>query len=95
MVRYTIRPGERDAVRAAAIEFVDAIKANEPDTLRYEALYQQDGVSFVHFMSFTDEAAEARHRGMPHVRKFVEFVYPKCVTDPVFTSLKLLRSTAR
>lgn len=68
-------------------EFVDQVRENEPNTLRYEAFQKQDKVSFIHFMEFKDSQAEVFHRSTPHVQKFVETVYPNCELEPKFDDL--------
>ena len=47
----------------------------------------------VHLMSFVDEEAERIHRSTPHVKKFVEILYPNCDEAPAFVDLTLVRST--
>ncbi|MBI4520121.1 MAG: hypothetical protein HY701_04750 [Gemmatimonadetes bacterium] len=88
---YKVRAGELGPVTAAIAEFLDAIQRHEPATL-YEAFQRPDGVSFVHFMVFPDQASEQRHRGAPYTQRFVEALYPRCGSPPVFTDVKTMRA---
>ncbi len=56
--RFQVRPASREKCLTAIREFVDFIKANEPDTLLYTALQQSDDATqFLHYFIFKDEAA--------------------------------------
>lgn len=95
MVRYRVKKNKVEVVKKAIREFVDAIRKKEAGTLVYEAFQEPDGASFVHFMTFRDARAEASHRKAEHTLKFVGVLYPNCEQDPVFTELRLVRSTQR
>lgn len=95
MVRYRVKKEKVDLIKKAIREFVDAVGKKEPGTLVYEAFQEPDGVSFVHFMAFRDTGTEASHRKTPHTLKFVDVLYPNCGQAPVFTELRLVRSTRR
>lgn len=92
VVRYQVKEAELRPVEQAITEFVDAIAQNEPYTV-YEAYQSDDGVSFVHFMSFPNQEAEEKHQTATYTMKFVEVLYPRCEAAPVFTDLKLVRSS--
>jgi quinol monooxygenase YgiN len=94
LVRYRVHPEAAGKVREAIATFVDAVRANEPDTI-YGALAAEDGVSFVHAMAFPDEGAEERHRAAPYTRAFVDALYPACEARPEFTRLEVVRSTRK
>jgi len=91
---YRVYPGEVERCLEAIREFVTAV-ADEPGTLAYEAYRLEDGVSFLHFMRFSDADAEARHRTTPHVKTFVERLYPRCEQPPVFDALEPVASARR
>jgi quinol monooxygenase YgiN len=94
VVHYQVKQAELGTAKQAILEFVNAITQDEPQTV-YEAFAQADGVSFVHFMSFRDEAAEKYHQSAPHTMKFVEVLYPRCEVAPQFTDLTLVGTTRR
>ncbi len=92
MARYRVKKGKIEEIKKAIIDFVDAIRKNEPGTLFYDSFQEEDSLSFVHFMSFKDEKAREFHTNTAHVKKFVGILYPECEEEPVFTELKLIRS---
>jgi quinol monooxygenase YgiN len=94
IARFRVRPAEVAAAERAIIEFVARV-ADEPGTLRYESFREADGVSYVHVMTFADDAAEEAHRGTEHVKKFVADLYPRCEVQPVFTDLKKISGAGR
>lgn len=94
IARFKVRASEVAAAEKAIIAFV-AKAADEPGTLRYESFREEDGVSFIHFMSFADDEAEARHGQTDHVKKFVADLYPRCEMEPSFTDLKKISGAGR
>ena len=76
----------------ATEQLVEAIRKNEPGTLRYEAYAEHDGVSFLHTMTFKDEESNTLHRTAEHTDRFVETLYPSCKSLPVYSDLTLLKS---
>ena len=91
-VRYKVKHDKVAEVKHALREFVEVIEREEPEIVRYESFQLGDVVTFVHFMSFPNEAVEERHRDAEHTRKFVEALYPNCEEEPVFTDLMLVCS---
>jgi autoinducer 2-degrading protein len=94
IARFKVRASEVGAAEKAIIEFVAKV-ADEPGTLRYESFREADGVTYVHFMTFADEAAEKAHRETDHVKKFVADLYPRCEVQPAFTDLKKISGAGR
>ena len=95
MAIYKVKEDKLEVVEKAVEEFVDAVKDNEPETLAYEAFRGKDDLSFFHVMTFAGEKAEEAHRSTPHMMKFVGFLYPNCVEEPVFVELDLVGSNIR
>ncbi len=91
VAQYEVKKVEVRVVEQAIIEFVAAITQNEPHTF-YEAYQGGDGVSFIHFMAFPDQDAE-KHMTATYTMKFVGVLYPQCEAAPIFTDLKLVRSS--
>ena len=81
---------------AQAIEaiktFVLGIKAHEPDTLVYKSFQYNDGVSFMHLMTFKDKDAEELHRNTRHIKQFAEDLYPLCDEEPRFVDIENVAS---
>ncbi len=92
--RFKARAAEAAAVEKAIIAFVSKV-ADEPGTLRYESFREPDGVTYLHFMSFADEAAEAAHRGTEHARQFAAALDRLCEAPPVFADLKKVSGAGR
>lgn len=94
IVHYKMMPDKGDVAVEALEEFVAGIAMDEPETY-YEAYQEEDGVSFVNIMRFPDETAEKYHQSASHTMRFVERIYPNCEEMPVFTTLKLVKSTEK
>jgi quinol monooxygenase YgiN len=60
MAIYTVRPEKVKAVKKAITEFITEVRKHEPRTL-YLVFRENGQHTFVHWMSFEDEAAERRH----------------------------------
>lgn len=88
MVRYRVKPEALPDVERAIHAFVQAVQKEE-DTYVYETFKEPDGVTFVHFMSFRDGAAERSHREAPYTKSFTMTLYFSCEEEPVFTELTL------
>jgi quinol monooxygenase YgiN len=94
IARFKVRPAEVAAAEKAIIAFVAKV-AEEPGTLRYESFREADGVTYVHVMTFADDAAEADHGASDHVKKFNADLVPRCEVQPVFTDLKKISGAGR
>ena len=83
MVPFEVKVGRIEEARAAVREFIEHIRAKEPQTLFYTSLQHKDNPrKFVHFMVFTDSKSHQLHRGTPYVQSFVRTLYPLCVKEP-------------
>ncbi len=94
IARFRVRAGETEAVERAIAEFVAAV-ADEPGAVRYESWREADGVSYVHMMSFVDEAAEEAHAGAEHTRKFLAELTPRCEARPTYGELTKIAGSGR
>ena len=92
--RFRVAREHVAAAREAIATFVAGITAHEPGTLRYESFVEPDGVTFLHVMTFVDDAAEAAHRATPHVAAFVARLYPLCEVRPEFVELSAVAHSA-
>lgn len=92
MVRYRVKKDKVELIRKAVTEFVEKVKMYEAGgTVAYDA-FQEDEVSFVHFMTFKNDQAQKAHEIADHTNKFVDILYPNCEKEPVFTELKIVKS---
>jgi quinol monooxygenase YgiN len=81
---YEIRPEGLDAVRAAIVEFVDHVRANEPGTRMYASWQQADDPTrLVHLFIFEDEDAQRVHGASAAVREFEAVYQPYLAAGPV------------
>ncbi len=76
-------------------EFPDKILENEPDTIFYESLQEDDRVSFIHIITFRNEEARKFHESTPYVKKFVENLYPLLEAEPTFSDYNIVNSIKR
>lgn len=92
--RYQVRPESVDKYRAANEQFIEYIRASEPETLRYTALQQTDDPTrFMNFMIFQDSAAEDQHRNSDGVKRFTGILYPETIARVGHTSYAVVAST--
>ncbi|HEX4700859.1 MAG TPA: antibiotic biosynthesis monooxygenase family protein [Pseudonocardiaceae bacterium] len=81
---YRVRAEAVDKVKAAIVEFVQYIAANEPGTIRYDAWQQEeDPTRFVHLFKFADEAAATVHGNSAEVRRFEDVYTPELTEGSV------------
>ena len=91
---FRVRAGEVPAVEKAIIAFVAKI-ADEPGTLSYESFRQADGVSYLHLMSFADDAAEEAHGQTEHAKRFHAELRARCDVQPVFIEMNMVSGAGR
>ncbi len=94
LAQYRVRPGKVEEVKQIVAAFVAAIAAHEPKTI-YHAYQAEDHISFLHVMSFPDEAAEEAHSAASYTERFAAELYPVCEAGPSFTHLSLVHGTGR
>ena len=91
LVEYTVKPERLATAMEIIATFVENIAEKEPEALIYRAMQEsEDPYRFVHFMIFSGDEAEDRHRITTHVKTFVESLYPICREEPVFRKLDLV-----
>ena len=94
IVQYRVKPDAVKLVRTAITTFVEAIVANEPDTI-HGSLVAEDGVTFFHAMGFPDDVAEKQHRNAEHTKRFVDVLQTNCEEAPKFTGVSVFQSTKK
>jgi len=94
MASFRVKDGKLEETRKAIQEFVRAVEENESDCLRYESYEGEDGLSFVHLMTFADQAAEKRHQDSEHTKNFTDILHPNCSEGPIFANLKTVATTS-
>lgn len=92
IAQYKVKENELETVLGAIRLFVANIAQHEPNTF-YEAFQLADRLSFTHIMEFADQRAEEAHSNAPYTQVFVNILYPRCESAPMFTDLNRIAST--
>lgn len=75
-------------------EFVDYVRANEPDTILYTSMQEKENAArFLHYFIFRDEKARENHSNSKAVNRFTGLLYPNLVAPVEFTEYVVLTST--
>ena len=94
MARYTVRPETVKEVKKAIAEFIAEVRKNEPRTLFL--VFREDGRhTFVHWMSFENEAAERRHAQSRYNDRFVKKLLACAVGRPSFSEFRLFAASKK
>ena len=73
VARYTVKPGQGDAVAAALQRMAPLVKAGEPGCVLYHANRATDNPDFfLLYEIYKDDAALAAHRETPHFKEIIE-----------------------
>jgi len=92
--RFQVRSEALEKCKAAIVQFVEAIKANEPGTRLYTAMQEtQAETNFLHYFIFEDEAARDFHRTTDWVKRFTDILYPETMSGVEFEFYTLVAST--
>jgi quinol monooxygenase YgiN len=74
-------------------EFVDYVRASEPDTLLYTSLQgKEHRTHFLHYFIFRDEEARDLHANSDAVKHFTSLLYPNFIAPVEFTEYDLFAS---
>jgi quinol monooxygenase YgiN len=89
---YRVKASGVEKVKAAIIDFVAYVQANEPGTKMYLAWQQTDDPThFLHLFIFEDEVAQVRHGQSEAVKHFEAIYSPELVVDEVeFTDFEMV-----
>jgi len=92
IAEYRVRPAGVDKVKRAIEEFVEYVRAKEPNTRMYFAWQQEhDPSRFVHFFIFENEAAQEIHSRSAAVKRFEAAYRPELEGgDVVFTDYRMV-----
>ena len=95
LVKYKVKRENIEEVIRLIEKFLDKILENEPDTLYYESIQEEDQISFIHFITFRNEEAQTLHESTTYLKEFVEHLYPLLEAKPIFSDYKVIRSIKR
>jgi len=91
---FVVRDDALDICKKAIHDFVDYVRAYEPDTLLYTSLQEKENPNhFLHYLIFKDEAAQTLHSNSEAVNRFTGILYPNLVAPVEFTECELFAST--
>ena len=95
IVKFKAKRENVEKVKNLIKKFLDNIMENEPGTLYYEALQEDDLVSFIHIITFKDDKARKFHESTPYIQHYVEELNPLLEVEPTFSAYKIVRSIKR
>jgi len=91
---FVVRDDALEICQKAIREFVEYVRANEPDTLQYTSLCEKENPNhFLHYFIFKDEAARDLHAHSAAVNRFTSILYPNLVASVEFTECELFATT--
>ena len=91
---FVVRDDALEVCQKAIREFVDYVRANEPDTLLYSSLQQKENPTrFIHYFIFRDEKAREIHSSSEAVDHFTSILYPNLIAPVEFTEYNLFVTT--
>lgn len=91
---FVVRDDALEVCQQVIREFVDYVRANEPDTLLYTSLQEKDNPNhFLHYFIFRDENARDLHANSDAVNRFTSVLYPNLVAPVEFTEYNVFVST--
>lgn len=92
MVRYRVKPGRaaenEDLVRAVYAELHQA----QPPGFRYATYQLDDGATFVHLATETDDNAASPLAGLAAFQRFVKDIAERCDDPPAVATLREIGS---
>ncbi len=87
-VQYKIKKKKLDKATSAILEYVEAIKKNEPGTTEYKVFQDaSDRTVFIHVMSFVDKSAKKTHEKSEHLKKLKKILIPMSKGKAVYTDM--------
>jgi len=90
MIRYTVMPEMVADNERLVRQVYEALHAAKPAGLRYTTLRLDDGVSFVHLVSYSSDGANQALTSLPAFQAFTAGIRERCTTPPVTTDLQIV-----
>ena len=91
---FVVRDDALEACQQVIREFVDYVRANEPETLLYTSLQEKENPNhFLHYFIFRDENARQLHSNSEAVNRFTSALYPNLVAPVEFTDYEVFTTT--
>jgi quinol monooxygenase YgiN len=93
--RFEVQNNALEVCRQTVQEFVDYVRANEPDTILYTSLQEKENPArFLHYFIFRDEHAREIYSRSDAVNRFTSVLYPNLVAAVEFTEYSNFASTS-
>ena len=93
--RFEVQKEALEICKQIIQEFVDYVRANEPDTILYTSLQEKENPTrFLHYFIFRNEGAREIHSSSDAVNHFTSVLYPDLIAPVEFTEYSNFASTA-
>lgn len=93
--RFEVQKEALDVCQQVIQDFVDYVRANEPETVLYTSLQEKENPTrFLHYFIFRDEQAREIHSNSDAVNRFTSILYPNLVAPVEFTEYSNFVSTS-
>ena len=92
MIRYRLKADRVAENERLAAAVYDELRRVRPAGLRYATFRLDDGVSFVHLVSYDEDTAPDALTSLPSFKAFTAGVRDRCEDPPVTTELKEIGS---
>ena len=90
---FVVRDDALEICEKAIREFIEYVRENEPDTLLYTSLQENDDHNhFLHYFIFRDENARDLHANSDAVNRFTSLLDPNLVATVEFTEYHVFAS---
>ena len=91
---FVVRDDALEACQQVIREFVDYVRANEPETLLYTSLQEKENPNhFLHYFIFRDENARQLNSNSEAVNRFTNALYPNLIAPVEFTDYEVFTTT--
>lgn len=92
--RFEVQKEALEICKHTIQEFIDYVRANEPDTILYISLQEKESSTrFLHYFIFRDEKAREIHSDSDAVNHFTSVLYPNLLAPVEFTEYAVFVST--
>jgi quinol monooxygenase YgiN len=92
--RFEVQKDALEVCKQTIQEFVEYVRANEPDTILYTSLQEKENPThFLHYFIFRDEKAREIHSNSDAVNHFTSVLYPNLLAPVEFTEYAVFVST--
>jgi hypothetical protein len=87
IVRYKVKPGHVEENERLSKRVYEALQRNQPKGLHYATFKMEDGLSFVHIVSYDNGRDNSILVDLPEFKEFVADIKERCEEMPVNVEL--------